>query len=191
MGLLRKRCSWHLAYALRRAIPQDAERILEENIADHLVPTSRGSCSLSFRHSWPPWRCTASLSRVCSNSRNHETDSNYSGHKHHQAPPRRPAVDPVVGGFPRVRDPAPASRCFQAETVPDVPLYARSGREAFLQARDTEAETDHGPDPLRGRVGTNLLPGIFAGHHRSSTSLGPRLTVGTDGMAVNPRRTRP
>jgi hypothetical protein len=28
--------------------------------------------------------------------------------------------------------------------VPDIPLQARPGREAFLERRDSEAEADHG-----------------------------------------------
>ncbi|MFM7035990.1 MAG: Bax inhibitor-1/YccA family protein [Planctomycetia bacterium] len=63
---------------------------------------------------------------------------------HDQASPRGPAVDAVVGGSLGVRDPAQAPGCLQAETMPEVPLQARSGREAFSRRRDSKAEADHG-----------------------------------------------
>jgi hypothetical protein len=88
--------------------------------------------------------------------------------QHDQAPPRRPAVDPVVGGLPRIRDPAPTSRRLQPEAMPDGPLHARPCGDALPERRDSEAEADHGCEA------SPTDPGVF---HRprdtSATRSGP------------------
>jgi hypothetical protein len=76
---------------------------------------------------------------------NHSRDRQQRGpeREYDHAPPRRPVVDAIVGGSLRVRDPAPTSRCFQSQSVPHSPPHARSSREAFLERRDSEADSDH------------------------------------------------
>jgi hypothetical protein len=69
-----------------------------------------------------------------------------------KAPPRRPAIDAVVGSLAGIREPTPAPGCLQAQSVPHRPLEAGAGREAFLERRNSKAEADHGLlDPGNGR----------------------------------------
>ena len=50
-----------------------------------------------------------------------------------RTPPRRPVVDPVVGSFLGVCEPAPAPWCFESQFVLHEPLDARPSGDSFAQ----------------------------------------------------------
>jgi hypothetical protein len=105
-------------------------------------------------------------------------------------PPHCPVLDPAVGSFLGVRDLSPASRCLQAETVPDGTFDARAGRDAFLQARGTEtgAENDWLPCGYSGQSLCTpgpywLLPDLLSTSQRVFEGIG---TGSGDGVVVYP-----
>jgi len=109
---------------------------------------------------------------------------------HHQAPACRPLVDPVVGGSLGVCEPALATWCLEPRPVPQSPLPAGTGPDLFLQARDAEADFDHGENPPAGEVIGGRCLASYRSRRPPAGHLNPAHFRGIFGEGQMPSRPR-